>query len=175
MSARTDLQKALELILYVAKRLNQPGFHNVSKVLYFADREHLQHYGRLMAADRYIAMQHGPVPSGAYDVMKYARNGPSQFFNLPAADDALSVVGNHDLVPLRDADPDALSDSERECLDEAIRRYGDLPFKTLTQMSHDKAWHSADESEAITLDAIVDSLSGSDDLREYLRDPYPED
>ena len=34
-------EQALELVLYVAKRLPHPSFHSISKVLYFADREHL--------------------------------------------------------------------------------------------------------------------------------------
>lgn len=175
MSAQFDVRKALELILYVASRLQGPSFHRVSKVLYFADKAHLGRYGRLMAGDRYIAMKHGPVPSGAYDIMKYARDGPTPFFNLPEAADAVSVVGDYEIAPLRDADQDALSESERECLDEAIQQYGALPFRKLADVSHDSAWHSADENEAISLAAIAESLPDAEDLRDYLRDPYPED
>ena len=49
MRAQFDAGKALELILYAASRLQRPGLHNVSKVLYFSDKDHLARYGRFMA------------------------------------------------------------------------------------------------------------------------------
>jgi len=175
MRARFDVHKALELILYVASHVREPDVHRVSKILYFADKAHLARYGRLMAGDRYVAMKHGPVPSGAYDVMKYARDGATRFFSLPEADDSLAVEGERNVVALRDANHNALSESECECLEEAIERYGRLSFNQLTDESHDGAWHAADENEIISADAIADSLPNSEALRDYLRDPYPDD
>lgn len=62
-----DPEKAVEVILYVASRVRDSGFHRVSKILYFADRDHLAMYGRFICGDSYVAMKNGPVPSGAYD------------------------------------------------------------------------------------------------------------
>src|SRR5574340_1046315 len=67
-----DREKALETILFVAKNLATPTLHSVSKVLYLADKRHLQDYGRLICGDRYIAMEYGPVPSAIYNMMKVA-------------------------------------------------------------------------------------------------------
>lgn len=175
MRSQFDASKALELILYAASRLQHPGLHSVSKVLYFADKDHLARYGRFMAGDRYVAMKHGPVPSGAYDIIKCVRDGPTRFFNLPGAADAFSVQNDRDIVALRDADQDALSDSERACLDDAIERYGRLPFGRLTEVSHDDAWESADENDTIAVEAIARTVSDSTELLDYLRDRYPED
>ena len=41
------------------------------------------------------------------------------------------------------ADMDELSKAEVEALDEAIARYKDVDTKTLSEMSHDIAWHAA--------------------------------
>lgn len=51
--ARTfDRDKALEAIIYVAKNLASPSLHSISKILYLADKRHLQHFGRLICGDR---------------------------------------------------------------------------------------------------------------------------
>jgi hypothetical protein len=60
---RFDAHKALEVILYVAGSV--PDMYRALKVLYFADREHLGRYGRLICGDTYVAMRLGPVPSGS--------------------------------------------------------------------------------------------------------------
>jgi uncharacterized phage-associated protein len=38
--------------------------------MYFADRKHLEKYGRFICGDSYVAMKHGPVPSEIYDILK---------------------------------------------------------------------------------------------------------
>ena len=68
-----NAEKAIEVILYIAEHIKEPTFHTVSKVLYFADKEHLEKYGRFICGDSYIAMRRGPVPSGVYDLLKLAR------------------------------------------------------------------------------------------------------
>src|SRR5258708_8229191 len=69
---RFDPERALELVLYVANQLRYPTLHSVSKVVYFADREHLSRYGSLLSGDNYVAMRHGPVPSSIYNLLKAA-------------------------------------------------------------------------------------------------------
>ena len=54
-------QAALAAVLYVAHRLPHSTLHTLSKVLYFADRKHLERYGRFIFGDTYIAMKFGPV------------------------------------------------------------------------------------------------------------------
>ncbi|WP_409530306.1 Panacea domain-containing protein [Shinella sp.] len=46
------------------------GRFHALKTLYYADRAHLQRYGRPITGDRYIAMENGPVPSYAYNAVK---------------------------------------------------------------------------------------------------------
>src|SRR5437867_2465440 len=40
------------------------------KLLYYADRESLDLYGRPITGDRYVNMKHGPVLSSVYDLVK---------------------------------------------------------------------------------------------------------
>lgn len=42
----------------------------IAKSLFLADRAHLNRYGRPITFDKYVAMNNGPVPSFAYNVLK---------------------------------------------------------------------------------------------------------
>jgi uncharacterized phage-associated protein len=173
MAARVrnfDPAKAIETILFVAERLEDPTFHTVSKVLYFADKEHLQRYGRLICGDDYVAMKHGPVPSRIYDMMKFPVGRsvlPEQQAN--SVNEAFLVYNAYCIGPKRSADEARLSPSEIECLLDSIRQYGNKSFDELTELSHDQAWDSADENDLISVEEIARTLPNSEELLEYLR------
>lgn len=177
MSARIkfhfDPEKAVEVILYVANRVDNPGFHRISKILYFADRDHLANYGRFICGDSYVAMKHGPVPSGMYDILKFVRGDDGLTCNVSHAKESFSVDERKLVIPPKDANQDLLSESEKECLDAAIAKYGKMSFKKLTDSSHDKAWESADENEFIEVEQIVATLPDAKHLLKYLTNPYP--
>lgn len=162
---RFNLPKAVEAILYVAHRNND--MYHVLKILYFADKKHLARYGRLIFGDCYVAMRHGPVPSGAYDVIKYA-GGKGLCSDGPRVKGALKIEGNT-VWPRREADIRLLSESELECLNEAIEEYGPLSFAELKAKSEDDAWRSTDENDFISVYAIAETLPNSDSLIAYLR------
>ena len=168
---RFDPERALELVLYVASRLRYPTLHSVSKVLYFADREHLSRYGSLLSGDNYVAMRHGPVPSAIYDLLKAAVGRlepliPSQFYDLVGQ--SLSVEEGSRVRPLRAANLELLSASQRECLDASIKANGRLSFKRLTDKSHDAAWRSVDENDLIDVRTIAKTLPNAKQVLAYL-------
>jgi len=166
MKQQFDREKAIEVLLYVARK--SPNIYNILKVIYFADKEHLAHYGRLLYGDNYLAMSHGPVPSGAYDVIKYAR-GDTGLSESLSFDPEFLVKGYH-VFPCRNADIEALSESELECLDLAIAKYGDLSFHVLKTLSHQEvAYQTADENDAMPVETIIKSLPDSETLLDYVR------
>lgn len=171
---RFDHKKALEVMLYIAGRIQNPGFHNISKILYFADRQHLQNFGRFICGDRYIAMQHGPVPSDIYDILKALRHGNEGQPHYGEFRRALKVFGNYKLQPLRDANLELLSDSDRHCMDASIEKYGPMSFGQLTNVSHDEAYESADFNDEINIEVIARTLADGEEIVQHLRDPYPE-
>lgn len=169
-----DPEKAVEVILYIAKRVTDPGFHRLSKILYFADRDHLAKYGRFICGDSYVAMKHGPVPSGTYDILKFVRGDDGLTCNVSHAKKSFRVDNRKLVIPFIDANPDLLSESEKECLDAAIAKIGKLSFEQLTELSHDKAWDLADENEFIEVEQIVATLPDSEHLLEHLTNPCPD-
>src|SRR5258708_29401184 len=121
---RFDPERALELVLYVANQLRYPTLHSVSKVVYFADREHLSRYGSLLSGDNYVAMRHGPVPSSIYNLLKAAAGRqdpliPAEFYELVGQ--SLKVEGRSPVPPLRQANLQPLRASQRADPDACIK------------------------------------------------------
>ena len=162
---RFDAQKAVEVLLYIA--LRSANVYKALKILYLADRAHLAEYGRLICGDTYVAMRLGPVPSGAYDLIKAARGDGFCRAAIPVTE-AFAIEG-HAIVARRKPALDLLSDSDMECLDSALDEYEDMSFDQLKSLSHDDAWRSADENDFIPLEAIARSLPNGNLLLDYLQ------
>jgi len=172
-----DREKALECVLYLASRVAQPGLHNISKLLYFADKRHLDLHGRLLYGDEYVAMEYGPVPSQIYDVLKAVGGagacGPKLAALVEEAKRSLSVTG-YSVRPLRDADAMEFSDSDQECLDWALEKYGHCSFDELTELSHaEEAWKQTEKNAPITVEAMTIGARNREALLADLRDPFP--
>jgi uncharacterized phage-associated protein len=163
---RFDLRKAIEVLLYIAEKC--PDTYTALKVLYFADKEHLEKHGRFICGDTYIAMSAGPVPSGAYDIVKFAR-GDGFWRADPHIREAMAVEDYYSIVPKREPDLSFLSESDIECLDASIEEYGHLSFGELKRLSHDAAFETADRNDEISLDAIAKSLPDGEIILDYLR------
>lgn len=140
-----DETKALEALVLVAK--TWPGITPffVAKVFFLAEKWHLNRFGRPIIGDTYAAMQNGPVPSAIYDIIK---GNLDLFGNSQDMEDALQITRSDHHPPKVDArrDPvnDVLSDSDVECLKEAIAFCQPRNFKTLSNLTHaEPAWREA--------------------------------
>lgn len=162
-----DMQKAIEVVLYVSERCADK--YALLKILFFADKDHLGRYGRLICDDRYRALEFGPTPDGAYDIIQIA-GGRSRIFRRPpkAVAGSLRLDGNC-VVPLREPNIDLLSPSDIECLDDAIAEYGHLGFAKLKAISHeDTAYNDTDQNELIPMKSLVESVPNGRALWESL-------
>ena len=172
---RYDQKTAVEALLYIAERLDDPTLHRVFKVMYFADKKHLEQYGRLIFGDCYIAMKKGPVPSRIYTLAKIVRGDFDDEYGAGVANTRKDFVieNGHHVVAKRPADLRQLSDSEREVLDWAIREYSELSFDDLVARSQNASYEAADEDDVISVEALTIGVSDRDALLEHLGDPHP--
>ena len=154
MRFQFDEKKGVEALTYVASQWPGVTAFYASKVLFFAEKAHLNTYGRPIVADTFIAMPSGPVPSTLYDFIKGQLD---QAGDPEAITKALAI--SRDPYPrvtaIRAADLDALSASDIECLDEAIafcRRFATAPrgFTALSNLTHqERAWFEATPSRLL--------------------------
>jgi uncharacterized phage-associated protein len=150
MSKRIEFQfnakKALEVILWLANKKPNIGYHALLKTLFFAEEYHLNHYGRPIVGDVYLAMAYGPVASMTYDILKQ----DALAIELLDEDLPFNNVGKK-ITPLRKPDLRQLSPSDIEALEYAVEKYAHYDFKRLTDISHQHpAWIKAREHDDST-------------------------
>jgi uncharacterized phage-associated protein len=162
-------------LLLVVSRLRQPAnVYNVLKCLWFADRDHLERFGRQIYGETYFAPEHGPVPSGAYDIVKYVA-GRLKLWDLHFPEALECVEANAtEIAAKRRPDLDLLSKSEIACLTEAARKYGGLSFRELKALSHQsEAFKNADLNGEISLTDVVNELPSGQAVLEHMADRHP--
>jgi hypothetical protein len=119
---RFDRKATIEALLYIAERLEEPTLQSVYQTLYFAEKKHLEEYGRLITGDEYIAIKSGPVPSHAYELAKIVRDRES--FGAVGSggelSEAFDVVDRKRFISKRAPRLDTFSQSDIECLDYAL-------------------------------------------------------
>jgi uncharacterized phage-associated protein len=135
-----DEKKGVEALTYIASKWPSVTQFYASKVLFFAEKYHLNRYARPIVADTFIAMPNGPVPSTLYDFIK---GNLDQAGDPDAITQALEISGEQysRIKARRKADSDALSPSDIECLNEAIAlclSYSKKPggFRALSSLTH---------------------------------------
>lgn len=147
---KEDRKKIQEAILYVMSLADGLTQYDVAKTLFLADRSHLNKYGRPITFDNYVAMEHGPVPSLAYDALKPNWDFKARFgCDRPwmSNPDPQNPKANR-FTPKREPDLRYLSRTDIEELRKALGTVQSLTFGQLRRLTHeDPAYVEAWESE----------------------------
>lgn len=157
---RPNLEKIVELLLYLAHRKPGADKYQAVKFFYLADREHINRYGRPITSEVYFALPYGPVASKAKDLLEHDKwtMRAAGLKELPFEVEKVARPGpdKTDLViigkPKREVDYDLFSRSDLRVFDEILKDYGDLDFDALYKLTHDhaaykKAWANRGHSK----------------------------
>ena len=147
---KINYEKCIQGMQFLANK--KPGItqYYVGKVFFFADREHLLDWGRPISGDRYVAMEHGPVPSGIYNLVKNDSGMPDELLDLMR--DRILFENEHNKIHLFSNDEkldfSALSGTDMEYLADSLATYGNMSFGKLREISHrdaayEAAWRNA--------------------------------
>lgn len=159
-----DWQKAIEAIDFIARHKPKITQYYIGKIMFFADREHLLDYGRPVTGDRYVAMEHGPVPSGVRDILKADSDFPDEILDTLNYHISIEHDGNKQMVSSNEkGDLNRLSGSDQEYLLAALKEYSSMSFKQLKNLSHEdsayqKAWEADGNANEMDLDLWLDAL-----------------
>lgn len=155
---KTNPKKVLEALVWLVNAKPRLSFYYIAKILYFADKAHLTQFGRPVLGDQYIAMEHGPVPSLIYDMLKH--NPFLDPETLNAVSKAIQVRndgGVPTVTPLRLADVSVLSRTDIAALQESINTYSNLSVKTLRQLTHaERAYREASANAEMDYALMLD-------------------
>ncbi len=140
-----DRHKAVEAIDYVAHKWSGVTQYYLCKIMYFADRDHCLDWGRTITGDRYVAMDHGPVPSRVYEMLKPASGEEDEILDLLDARVAFGVEGNKIHVYSKNAfEFKSLSESDKEYLARATDFCREYSFGGLEAIAHEElGWKRA--------------------------------
>lgn len=171
MANTFDEERTINALLYIIEKIGgRVDMHKAFKTLYFADRMHLSKYGRSITGDVYIAMQYGPVPSRTDDMLKAVR-GDSFFSDTEQAKrigEYFHFINRIIFTSNVKCDKDCLSESDIECLDNAIATTKDLSFEALTRASHDYAWNHTKLGREISVKDIMRENGETEEYTEYV-------
>ena len=150
-------QKAVAALAFVASETPGQTPFFVSKILFYADKKHVNRYGRPILGDNYVKMEDGPVPSTVknYFDEKWERvPKPVEF------DRVLTIKKRwyrHLYVGQHYADMDLLSESDKRCLLEAIEFCKGKSKDKLSELTHlERAWLRAPDNRYMDYLDFVD-------------------
>jgi uncharacterized phage-associated protein len=149
-------QRAIEAVLWVIQN-GESNMYNIWKILFEAEKYHLNKYGCPITGDQYLAMVHGTVPMWLYDETKAGNN-----------DLSFSLKENNCLVADRKPMMDYLSKSHINALKLGFDKYAGLGFKDVRDKNHaEQAWKKNYVSDKRTLIPFEDIIE-EDWLKEDL-------
>jgi len=170
-SQSEKIEITVNTLLYIIKKLNGSGdFHKVFKLLYFADQKHLVKYGSAITEDSYIAMNYGPVPSLAYDILKSLRDSKPVDTIYGDVGSCFEILDKSIVHAKKEPDLDYLSVSEMACIDEAIDECKSLSFGGRTGKSHDKAWKATKRHGEMRLLDIASAAGAKKGMIAYIQE-----
>ena len=181
-----DYHKALQAMFYLQAKASVSDKLSLLKLLFFADRYHVRHYGISMLMDNYCAMTLGPVCSKTYAIIKkglyYDGLGEADKLFI---DNNLSCV--NDSVFIKDIGSDELSVSDIEALDFSIKNFAQFTPYDLSQITHAyPEWsrykyvlenHISASENMNYKDFFDDPEDGNEYIAKYLngKDPFEDD
>lgn len=175
---RDDVLKLKAVVLYVMNKCRSIDFVHLFKIIYFAEREQYANYGQHLVADKFCALEHGPVPDYLYNALKAVTqtgvSAPRE--NMEILTSAIKPCKGeaYYMVKACEApDMDELSDAEISALD---RSYAENIKKTVDEISedsHDEAWRTAWNTRKYSeMDSVLIAKAGgaSQGFASYIRE-----
>jgi len=164
-------EKILEGLVWISNQRPEKGFHFILKAMFYADKWHLQRYGRPVFGDIYVKMPFGPVASLAYDLLKQSDFAPAEL--LREVEDSLTVTKEGAIPSVsarREPDETIFSGTDLECLLEALVKCDAMSFFQLSDATHEElAWVEADMNSEMSWEKFIDAdIPDRDALIEYI-------
>lgn len=161
-----NAQKAIEAIVYLANK--KPGMtqYFFMKMMFYADKFHINKYGMPIIGDEYIKMENGPVPSFVLDAIhldgsKLTHNVYEEIMNSLSFKQSGKKIYT---TAKREANMDYFSKTDIECLDRAFNFCKDKNFTELKSLTHrEQSWKKAIDNKQMDYLLFVDENNPNKD------------
>lgn len=148
--------KALESILWLANARRGIDVYHVVKAAFYADKYHLNNYGRPISGDDYRADMYGPLGDVVYGLL---RGDPLEILALGGNGALPFKVSKKKFVvsPEREANERKLSKSDIEALRHGLDFVAGKSFNDLFEVSHDDPAYIAANGGRIKYEDLLDA------------------
>ena len=172
---RINYKKLVNVILYIVEKSDGSiNKYNLMKILFEADKHHMQKHIRPVTGDRYIKMKKGTVPvetlsiiNGRVKEVKKCLGG-AEMDKLPFQHNR----EKHLVVSKEKAYRGCLSKSDIKALDQGIKEYGGLKPDEVEKKNHqEKCWKDTPDGKQINYEDIITEgkTIESNEVVDYLR------
>lgn len=156
---KVSYSKTIESIVWLANQHPNIDIYHIVKVLFFADKEHLNKYGRPILGDTYVHMDNGPVPSAVRDIV--TQNVFLSPKHLQEIRDSLEIKSRDDYYKTSAKRPpnlDYFSKSDIECLVSSLKEHAHLSFDDLYKLTHsEKCYAQTNNKDEISYCLMIDN------------------
>lgn len=148
MKTIEQIKKIESVVLYVLKKFPEGvDYIKLFKIIYFAQKEYLANYGKVLCPDTFKARTFGPVPALSDKVVKmveyWQEDDIASFPDLQEFCNSI-YVQNKLVFAKKEPDMEYLSTKECVCLDKWYNYCKDKDSKEeLSPKSHDEAYRKA--------------------------------
>jgi hypothetical protein len=147
MKTLEQVKKIESVVLYVLRNFTEGvDYIKLFKIIYFAQKEYLANYGKVLCPDTFKARDFGPVPALSDKVIKVVELEEEDTASYPDLKDFFNSIRVHNRLVYASAEPDMdyLSKKECEYLDKWYDYCKDKDSMTeLSPESHDEAYEKA--------------------------------
>lgn len=154
---KPNVERIVEAILFIIQeaenRKTEITQYDIVKTLFLADKSHLNKFGRPITYDDYMAMEHGPVPSLAFNLLREESRTLERHSIKKLPWKRIKSTGKKYLYqrPAREFQKSVLSPSDVNALGDALTSIKSLTFPQIRKLTHDEpayeeAWSTRGES-----------------------------
>jgi uncharacterized phage-associated protein len=153
----TNLRKVEAILAYFANYpdMKYLGKVKLMKLFYFLDFDHLRQYGSPVTYDKYVNLEHGPIPSNIKNLVDSAADDPDTAYlsDVIKCEFPLNTDKMCKIVPRRSFTPedeDLFSDSELKTMQAVARKYSAARADKIERDSHQEApWRETEKLDEI--------------------------
>ena len=161
---RANREKITETVVWLAGKAPGLTLDKVARILFLADKSHLNRFGRLVTGDAYLAADNGPFPREAMAVISA---GPAGVI--------LSGDGSRLAQAVRDPDLDLFSKTDLDALGEALAAVSAMTGRDiLSEARQEPCWAGARKNggdrPVIGPETMVDDGPHREGIIAYMRE-----
>ena len=155
---RINSNKSLESVVYITGQFPGATQYYISKILYYAEKFHLNRYGFPIVGDSYKKMANGPVTSYTLELLKQNLTDKFMLSKVAKALDVKKEGNKLHIFPKRPASLYEFCGTELDCIDDAITFCKNKTFMELREQSHkEPAWKKASDNGIMDYELMIDN------------------